>query len=96
MNDIYAGFGIYATVYACTEDLIKALGERPAILRWLIRILMGKYAWHELVLAKRHIEKYTGFDCGNWGYGLEGCEYHKDKNLNSWAYMPEWEMRERP
>ncbi len=95
MSDQYKYLGKYCTVYACTEDFIKALGERPVLFRWLIRLLLGKYAWHELILAKRHVEQHMGFDCGNWGYGLEGCEYHKDKSLNKWAYMPEWEMKQK-
>ena len=69
-------------VFGFTEDMIGALGERPRIFLWIIRLLMGKYAWHELVGAKRIIDLDYGTDRGLMGYGLEGMDYHKTKEFN--------------
>lgn len=63
-------------------DFIRALRERPRLFQRIVRFFMGRYAWRELIGLRDSIEKhgwYTTFD-----YGIEGCEYHKDKVGNLW------------
>ena len=67
----------YITVLAWGLDMIRALHERPHVVRWLIRLLMGRYAYRELIGLRDSIEK-AGYTT-TYNYGIEGCEYHQDK-----------------
>lgn len=74
------------TTYAWALDFWRAFLERPKIVRWMIRILIGKYARSELVGMKISVQKcYSNngsLDCDafnkNIGYGLENVSYHED------------------
>ena len=77
-------------VFMCVQDMISALGERPKIFLFFIRLLMGRYAWHELINAKRLTDAYTGFDYSSIGYSLKDCEYHKKEEFTKWDYRPDW------
>ena len=58
-------------------DALRALQERPRPFQWAIRLLMGRYAWRELIgLRDALIKIGYDFDCD---YGIEGANYHKDK-----------------
>ncbi|MHB0967409.1 MAG: hypothetical protein ACYC36_13250 [Bellilinea sp.] len=60
-------------------DMLRALQERPRLFQWAIRLLMGRYAWRELIgLRDELIKRGYGFS-GNFNYGIEGANYHKDK-----------------
>jgi len=71
-------------------DFWRAFLERPKIVRWMVRILVGKYAWSELIGMKISVQKWYSDDgtlkCNafskNIGYGLEDVSYHKD----NWEY----------
>ncbi len=80
------------SVFMCVQDLISALGERPKIYLFFIRLLMGKYAWHELIAAKRLTDLYCGFDRANLGYSDDLKEYswHRDEAFQKWDYRPDW------
>ena len=67
-------------------DFWRAFLERPKIIRWMVKILVGKYAWSELVGMKMSVQKwysddgkldFDAFD-KNVGYGLENVGYHED------------------
>ena len=79
------------SVFMCVQDIISALGERPKIFIPIIKLLMGKYAWHELILAKRITDLYCGFDRSKLGYGdLKDCEWHTKEEFTKWDYRPDW------
>lgn len=71
----------YASGWAWALDFSRALYERPKIIKWLINILIGRYARREL----------NGFfeDCKKQGlsakfsYDLQNIGYHKDR-VESW------------
>lgn len=78
------------SAFMASQDLISALGERPRIFLWLIKILMGKYAWHEFIIIKRHADAYSGYDLASWGYQLRDSKYHKKEEYTKWDYRPDW------
>ena len=62
-------------------DFWRAFLERPKVVRWLVKTLMGKYAWSEIVGLKMGLEK-DGYSSPIYPYDLEHMEYHKE----NWAY----------
>lgn len=65
-----------ATV-AWALDMIRALKERNYLWKWLLRFVMGRYAYRELVGLRDSLEK-TGHNT-DFGYELNEMDYHKDK-----------------
>jgi len=57
-------------------DFIRAYSERPRIFRWIMRRLMGKYAYRELLGLRDSLEA-DGHSTDFW-YGLENMDYHKE------------------
>ena len=78
-NPNYAGYSIWSL------DFIRAMNERPTLIKYLLRLILGKYAYREFVGLVEAFEKdgwYDPFMC----YGCEGVDYHKDKKpLRWWA-----------
>jgi hypothetical protein len=70
----------YIPTAAFGEDFWKAFLEKPKVIRWLVKILVGRYAWNELVgIKKSYEENCLGITkIRDIGYGLEKCEYHKE------------------
>ena len=67
-------------VVAWAEDFTRALYERPRIIKALIRLLLGKYAYRELWGLNNEVEHgFIGMEHRLIGYSLQKCEYHKDK-----------------
>jgi hypothetical protein len=71
----------YWRLYAWSIDLVRKLYEMGRIRKWLFRLIIGRYAWTEYVGL---IETLGEREC-LFGYGLEGCEYHKHPH-----YLKEW------
>ncbi len=68
VNEVYA-------VHAWAEDFVRAFMERPRLFRWLVKLLVGRYAWREMM----GICDTLGWAMTHIGYGLESQEYHKEK-----------------
>jgi hypothetical protein len=64
-----------AALLGWMQDFWAAFLERPKLLRWIVRIAMGKYAYRELYGSKEAILK-SGYTI--WDYTLQEQEYHKD------------------
>ena len=71
---------MYASCYGWGMDFWRAFLLRPKIIRWLVKKLMGRYAWNELVGLKEAIEKEDGKEifAPCIGYDLQNQEYHKE------------------
>jgi hypothetical protein len=67
----------HITYLAWSLDMLRKLYEYNKLRRWLICILLGKYAFREL-MGLRDLLIKDGYDL-SFGYGLEDCEYNKDK-----------------
>ena len=67
-------------IAAFAEDFWMAFLEKPKIIRWLVKILIGRYAWNELLGIKRTYEEYSNFKLKEHGYDLKRCEYHNELN----------------
>ena len=69
------------TTFAWALDFIRALLERPLIVKLLLRPLFGKYAYREFVGM---VDSLKSWDLVNIGYYLKDCNYHKDKIRRDW------------
>jgi hypothetical protein len=69
----------YVAFYAWGMDFWRAFLMKPRILRWLVRKIMGRYAWNELVGLKECVEKINDQAFNpDIGYNCEECDYHND------------------
>lgn len=60
-------------------DMLRKIVEFSRFRKWIIRILLGRYAYREMIgLRDSLVNKHGLFVEPGW-YGIEGCEYHKDK-----------------
>ena len=64
-------------LFAWSVDLCRKLDEFSLLRKLLIRIVLGKHAFRELVGVRDELIR-QGYSV-SLGYGLEGCDYHKDK-----------------
>jgi len=67
----------YAATAGWAQDFIRALRERPKVVKWLIRLLVGRYAWRELIGLRDSLQS-DGF-VTDFPYSLETMDYQKDK-----------------
>ena len=68
-------------LYAWSVDMTRKLFEMGRIRKWLFRLIIGRYAWREFC----GMAQMFGSDSVKFGYGLEGCDYHKQKvKLKGW------------
>lgn len=67
-------------ICAWAEDFWKAFMEKPKIFRWIVKIIVGRYAWTELMGMKSHFDTYMPY-IFQIGYGLEKIDYNSDKEL---------------
>ena len=67
----------YIVVYSWSIDFWMAFLERPKIFRWLTRVMMGRYAWNELMGMKIHFDKYNDY-VGIVGYSCKNQDYHEE------------------
>jgi len=67
----------YASTYAWAMDFWRAFLAKPKFIRFFVKVLMGKYAWNELVGMKDAIEK-TYPEVFDIEYSCENQEYHKE------------------
>lgn len=63
-------------------DFIRALNERPAWVKLLFRLVVGKYAYREFLFVVKNIRDsgYGPF----YDYGLNHHEYHADEQPWLW------------
>jgi len=67
----------YIVAVAWGQDMICAINDFGKIRKFILRMIMGRYAWREMIGLRDSIEKY-GYGT-NHGYSLENLDYHKDK-----------------
>jgi hypothetical protein len=65
-------------LFAWAVDFVRCVEEMPKWRRWLIRLALGKYAAREYVGLREHLDEQQE-DQSQYGYGLEGCDYHTEK-----------------
>lgn len=58
-------------------DLVRAIQDFSPIRKWLLKLVLGKYAYRELVGLRDALEA-DGLNT-RIGYDLENCNYHKEK-----------------
>lgn len=75
----------FARLWMPTMDFYRALNERPVWVKLLFRLLVGKWAYSEFMIAMRIIQQ-EGHD-PLYSYGLEHANYHKSE---PWRW---WEVR---
>ena len=70
----------YASALGWGMDMCRAMMHFSKFRKYLLKLIMGKYAFRELIGLRDCIEQY-GYTCSNpdIGYCLENMEYHKDK-----------------
>jgi hypothetical protein len=67
----------YVSVFAWGLDMCRAMQRFGKFRKKLLKLVMGRYAYRELVGLRDCIEK-LGYST-SLDYGLEGMDYHKDK-----------------
>lgn len=67
----------YTAALAWGMDMCRAMNRFGKFRKWLLKLVMGRYAYRELIGLRDCIEKY-GYST-DWDYGLEDMKYHKDK-----------------
>jgi hypothetical protein len=65
-------------LFAWAIDFIRCIEEMPKWRKILIKLILGKYASREYVGMREHLDEQQ-IDQSQWGYGLENCDYHKEK-----------------
>ena len=70
----------YPVVFSWTLDMFRAMTKFGPIRKWLLRAVMGRYAYREMVGARDALLKYGfGIDI-DLGYDdLKSMSYHKEK-----------------
>ena len=63
--------------FAWGLDMLRKINEFGRFRKWLLRVILGRYAYRELIGLRDSIEK-EGYHT-KWEYGIERCDYHKDK-----------------
>ena len=79
MVDYKKGYENYITLGAWSVDFVRAMWDKPLFVRLLFRIIIGKYAYREFVGLMQFLDKTGDWAGLDFGYGLEGCQYHKEK-----------------
>jgi len=64
------------TAVAWALDLCRKINEHSKVRRFLLHLVLGKYAWRELVGLRDSIGKEWDT---SMEYSCEECKYHKDK-----------------
>ena len=77
MNDLYDW-----ALFAWAIDFVRCVEEMPVWRKWLICFALGRYAAREYVGLREHLDKQQT-DQSQWGYGLEGTNYHNEK----WSWL---------
>ena len=67
----------YVVYQAWSLDMLRKLYEHSKFRKWIIRLILGKYAFRELMGLRDQLIK-DGYDL-SFGYGLEDCDYNKNK-----------------
>ena len=67
----------YAAVVFWALDFLRAARERGRFRRWLLKVILGRYAFREM-MGMRQALADMGYD-PDWEYGIEGCEYHQER-----------------
>ncbi len=67
----------HAAVLGWGMDLCRAIHEFSRLRKWLLRLVLGRYAYRELVGLRDAIEE-DGYPT-DYGYELQGMGYHKDR-----------------
>ena len=76
----------YADTVGWAQDFIQDMLSLPKPISRLIRLLMGRYAWRELIGLRDSLVKHN-MVVYDFPYSLVGMSYHKDKVGNLWEEM---------
>jgi hypothetical protein len=69
--------GDYWRLAAWSMDFVRCVEEKSKFRRFLLFLVLGKYAAREYVGIREELERESHpYD---FGYGLEHCTYHKEK-----------------
>lgn len=64
-------------LFAWAIDFIRCVEEFPKWRKFLLRLVLGKYAAREYVGIREHLDEQRE-NQSQWGYGLEMCGYHSE------------------
>lgn len=81
MNDRYDW-----SLFGWAIDFLRCVEEMPTWRKWLVRFALGRYAAREYVGLREHLDSQCK-DQSQWGYGLEGTNYHYE----SWDWIKKGE-----
>lgn len=73
----------YITITAWASDFSRAMCSRPFGMRWLMRWLMGHYAYREFIGMQDALTRNGDYPFGS--YELTGMEYHADRLPSDFA-----------
>lgn len=62
-------------IEGAAQDFLRALADRPKIIRLLLRYIFGKYAYNEFIFLANEFRNGTYY----MEYDLEDMPYHKEK-----------------
>lgn len=68
-------------------DFMRAMNERPLIIKWLCRLFMGRYAYREFLFMLSNAHKDGFGPCEE--YGLRDHDYHDDPQPWIW-WQGQW------
>lgn len=67
----------YMVAVAWGMDFLRKINEFSRFHKWILRLVLGRYAFRELIGLRDCIEKYNYST--TYPYELENMDYHKDK-----------------
>lgn len=67
----------HAVVMMWAMDMLRAIQQQSKFRRWLLRMVLGRYAYREMVGLRDAIDA-EGYDT-HFEYSLEDMDYHQDK-----------------
>jgi hypothetical protein len=72
------------TLFAWAIDFVRCVEEFPVWRKWLLYLVLGKYAAREYVGLREHLDSQQE-NQSQWGYGIEGTPYHREP----WKWIKE-------
>jgi hypothetical protein len=66
----------YIIISAWASDFVRAMQNKPRIIKLIFRIIMGRYAYREFIGLMDDMTRAGLFPY--FDYSLENCKYHKD------------------
>lgn len=69
-------------LFAWSVDFVRCVEEFSIWRKWILRLVLGKYAAREYVGLREHLDSQQDRQ-SQWGYGIEGATYHNGE----WSWI---------